>query len=101
MPSPWPVGTKWQFFEGAHRIRVYVRVFIGVSIRTCINIYIYIVFLKKILNTNTRRMTWQGFHFYLPIKKYDIFIAGLPITIQNTHGTAFDLFRLQMPFIKL
>jgi hypothetical protein len=36
-----------QFFEGANRGRVCVRVFIGVSTHTCINIYIYTVFLKN------------------------------------------------------
>jgi hypothetical protein len=36
-----------QSFEGAHRDRVCVHVFIGVSARTCMSIYIYTVFLKK------------------------------------------------------
>jgi hypothetical protein len=37
-----------QSFGGAHRGRVYMRVFIGVSDHMCMSIYIYIVFLKKI-----------------------------------------------------
>jgi hypothetical protein len=37
-----------QSFRGAHRGRVCVRVFIGVSAHTCISICIYTVFLKKI-----------------------------------------------------
>jgi hypothetical protein len=36
-----------QSFRGAHRGRVCVRVFIGVSARTCMSIYVYTVFLKK------------------------------------------------------
>jgi hypothetical protein len=36
-----------QSFEGAHRDRVCVHMFIGVSARTCMSIYIYTVFLKK------------------------------------------------------
>jgi hypothetical protein len=36
-----------QSFGGAHRGRVCVRVFIGVSARTCMSIYVYTVFLKK------------------------------------------------------
>jgi hypothetical protein len=36
-----------QSFEGAHRDRVYVRVFIGVSARTCMSICVCTVFLKK------------------------------------------------------
>jgi hypothetical protein len=36
-----------QSFEGAHRGRVCVCVFIGVSARTCMSIYVYTVFLKK------------------------------------------------------
>jgi hypothetical protein len=36
-----------QSFEGAHRGRVCVRVFIGMSARTCMSIYVCIVFLKK------------------------------------------------------
>jgi hypothetical protein len=36
-----------QSFGGAHRGRVCVRVFIGVSAHTCMNIYIYTIFLKK------------------------------------------------------
>jgi hypothetical protein len=36
-----------QSFEGAHRGRVYVRVFIGVSARTCMSICVCTVFLKK------------------------------------------------------
>jgi hypothetical protein len=36
-----------QSFRGAHRGRVYVRVLIGVSARTCMSIYVCTVFLKK------------------------------------------------------
>jgi hypothetical protein len=36
-----------QFFGGAHRDRMYICVFIGVSTHTCITIYVYIVFIKK------------------------------------------------------
>jgi hypothetical protein len=36
-----------QSFECAHRDNVYVRVFIWMSARTCINIYVCTVFLKK------------------------------------------------------
>jgi hypothetical protein len=36
-----------QSFRGAHRGKVCVYVFIGMSACTCINIYIYAVFLKK------------------------------------------------------
>jgi hypothetical protein len=36
-----------QSFGGAHRGRVCMRVFIGVSDHMCMSIYIYIVFLKK------------------------------------------------------
>jgi hypothetical protein len=69
MPSPWPVGTKQQFFEGAHRSRVYVRVFIGVSTRTCINIYIYIVFLKKNTEYEQKKDDMAGFSFLLTDKE--------------------------------
>jgi hypothetical protein len=42
-----------QSFIVAHRGRMCVHVFIEMSIRTCINIYIYTVFLKKkVLETN-------------------------------------------------
>jgi hypothetical protein len=34
-------------FGCAHRGRVCVHVFIGVSVRTCMSIYVYTVFLKK------------------------------------------------------
>jgi hypothetical protein len=37
-----------QFFGGAHRGRVCMRVFIGVSACTCMNIRVCTVFLKKI-----------------------------------------------------
>jgi hypothetical protein len=37
-----------QSFEGAHRGRMCVHVFIGVSAHTCMSIYVCIVFLKKI-----------------------------------------------------
>jgi hypothetical protein len=36
-----------QSFRGDHRGRVCVRVFIGVSARTCMSICVYIVFLNK------------------------------------------------------
>jgi hypothetical protein len=36
-----------QSFRGTHRGRVCVRVFIGVSTRTCMNICIYTIFLNK------------------------------------------------------
>jgi hypothetical protein len=36
-----------QSFRGAHRDRVCVRVFIGVSTHTCMSIYVYTMFLKK------------------------------------------------------
>jgi hypothetical protein len=36
-----------QFFGGAYRCMVCVRVLIEMSIYTCMNIYIYIVFFKK------------------------------------------------------
>jgi hypothetical protein len=36
-----------QYFGSAHRGRVCVRVFIGVSTHTCMSIYICTVFLKK------------------------------------------------------
>jgi hypothetical protein len=36
-----------QYFGCAHRGRVYVRVFIGVSAHMCMSICVYIVFLKK------------------------------------------------------
>jgi hypothetical protein len=36
-----------QSFRGAHRGRMYVRVFIGVSAHTCMSICVCIVFLKK------------------------------------------------------
>jgi hypothetical protein len=39
-----------QSFRGAHRGGMCVRVFIRVSARTCINICIYIVFIKKLIN---------------------------------------------------
>jgi hypothetical protein len=39
-----------QSFEGAHRGRVCVRVFIGVSARACMNICVYTVFPKKDLS---------------------------------------------------
>jgi hypothetical protein len=38
-----------QSFEGAHRGRVCVRVFIGVSARTCMSICVCTVFVKKVL----------------------------------------------------
>jgi hypothetical protein len=36
-----------QSFGGAHRDKVYVCILIGMSVHTCMNIYIYIVFQKK------------------------------------------------------
>jgi hypothetical protein len=36
-----------QSFKDAHRDRVCVHIFIGVSAHTCMSIYIYTVFLKK------------------------------------------------------
>jgi hypothetical protein len=36
-----------QSFRGAHRGRMCVRVFIGVSARTCMSIYVCTMFLKK------------------------------------------------------
>jgi hypothetical protein len=36
-----------QSFRGAHRGRVCVRVFLGVSVRTCMSICVCTVFLKK------------------------------------------------------
>jgi hypothetical protein len=36
-----------QSFRGAHKGKMYVRIFIGLSVHTCISIYIYTVFLKK------------------------------------------------------
>jgi hypothetical protein len=36
-----------QSFGCAHRGRVCVRVFIGVSVHTCMSVYVYIAFLKK------------------------------------------------------
>jgi hypothetical protein len=38
-----------QSFEGAHRGRVCVRVFIGVSAHTCMSICVCTVFVKKVL----------------------------------------------------
>jgi hypothetical protein len=40
-----------QSFERAHRDRVCMRVFIGVSARTCISICVYTVFLKNKLRS--------------------------------------------------
>jgi hypothetical protein len=40
-----------QSFRGAHRDRMYVHVFIEVSVYMCINMYVYTVFLKKEQNT--------------------------------------------------
>jgi hypothetical protein len=36
-----------QSFRGAHKGKIYVRIFIGLSVHTCMNICIYTVFLKK------------------------------------------------------
>jgi hypothetical protein len=41
-----------QSFRCAHRGRMCVRVFIGVSAHTCMSIYIYAVFIKKIIIRN-------------------------------------------------
>jgi hypothetical protein len=43
-----------QFFGGAHRDKMCVRVFIGVSARTCMSICVCIVFLKKLYNLESR-----------------------------------------------
>jgi hypothetical protein len=39
-----------QSFKNAHRDRMYVYVFIGMSDHTCINICVYNIFLKKSMN---------------------------------------------------
>jgi hypothetical protein len=39
-----------QSFGCAHRGRMCVRVFIGVSVHTCMSVYVYIAFLKKNLH---------------------------------------------------
>jgi hypothetical protein len=36
-----------QFFRDAHRNRVYVPIFIGVSARMCMSFYVYTVFQRK------------------------------------------------------
>jgi hypothetical protein len=43
-------------FKCAHKDRIYMRVFIWISVHTYISIYIYTVFLKKILRTNARTL---------------------------------------------
>jgi hypothetical protein len=43
-----------QSFGCAHRDRMCVRVFIGVSARTCMSICVCIVFLKKLYNLESR-----------------------------------------------
>jgi hypothetical protein len=43
-----------QSFGGAHRDKMCVRVFIGVSARTCMSICVCIVFLKKLYNLESR-----------------------------------------------
>jgi hypothetical protein len=43
-----------QSFRGAHRDRVCVCIFIGVSARTCMSICIYTIFLKKIILTGVQ-----------------------------------------------
>jgi hypothetical protein len=35
-----------QYFRCAHRSMMYIHIFIGVSVHTCINIYVYTVFLR-------------------------------------------------------
>jgi hypothetical protein len=42
-----------QSFRDAYRSRVHIYVFIGVSVRTCINIYVYIMLLKKKIFANS------------------------------------------------
>jgi hypothetical protein len=42
-----------QSFEDAHRNRVCVPIFIGVSAHTCMSIYVYTVFLKNNYDRNT------------------------------------------------
>jgi hypothetical protein len=37
-----------QSFEGAHRGRMCIRVFIGMSVHTCMNICVCTMFLKKV-----------------------------------------------------
>jgi hypothetical protein len=49
-----------QFFRDAHMIRMYVHMFIGVSVYTCINIYVYIMFLKKLKITNESKHLHAG-----------------------------------------
>jgi hypothetical protein len=36
-----------QSFRGAHKGKMYVRIFIELSVHPCMSIYIYTVFLKK------------------------------------------------------
>jgi hypothetical protein len=38
-----------QSFRSGYRSRIYMCMFIGISVHTCINMYIYIVFLRKIV----------------------------------------------------
>jgi hypothetical protein len=46
-----------QFFRGTHRVRMCVRVFIGVDAYTCISIYICNIFFKKIILLDSNRKT--------------------------------------------
>jgi hypothetical protein len=47
-----------QSFECAHRDMMYIHVFIRVSTRTCINIYIYTVFQKKYTTCIKTTVMW-------------------------------------------
>jgi hypothetical protein len=46
-PTLWILRKSVQFFRCAHKDSMCIHIFIGVSTHTYINIYIYIVFLKK------------------------------------------------------
>jgi hypothetical protein len=46
-----------QFFRGAHRVRMYMRVFIGVDTHIYISIYICNIFFKKITLLDSNRKT--------------------------------------------
>jgi hypothetical protein len=45
-----------QSFRGAHRGRVCVHMFIGLSARTCMSIYVCTVFLKKKICTSQKKV---------------------------------------------
>jgi hypothetical protein len=49
-----------QSFGSAHRARVCVRVFIGVSAHTCMSIYVCTVFLKNKLVTHTHNSQFSS-----------------------------------------